>query len=143
MNPFARRGLPAALCAMLALAACDARADHANAGRFDGKWEFDMTFSGDAMCAFEGLPLVTRMRDGHAHGLYTEPNYGGWTYTAVAQDDGVFVMTLSGYAIVRLTGTLSAAGGTGDIDVSGTSLYCDGEWSARKLPEATRLLAGY
>lgn len=124
-----------ALALALALAACDAKADHATSGSFDGRWEFDMVLTGDAMCAFEGLPLVAMIRQGHADGLYTEPNYGGWTYTAQADDDGAFHMTLGGYAIVRLVGALSGDRGTGDIEVSGTSLSCGGDWTAKKLPQ--------
>lgn len=96
-----------------------------------------MVFKGDAMCAFEGLPLVAMVRAGHADGLYTEPNYGGWTYSATIADNGGFQMTLGGYAVVRLTGALSEDSGKGDIEVTGTSLSCDGDWTARKLLQPT------
>ncbi len=128
--------LPAFVLAM-GLAACDAKADHAASTSLDGRWEFDMVFTGDAMCAFEGLPLVVMIRQGHAGGLYSEPNYGGWTYTARADDTGDFLLTLGGYAIIRLVGTLSGDSGRGDIEVSGTSMSCGGDWTARKLPQAT------
>lgn len=124
---------------LMALAACDARAEHTKLGGFDGKWEFDMSFTGDAMCNFEGLPLVTMMRDGHADGLYSEPNYGGWTYSAVVQESGAFEMVMGGYAILRLTGKLLGDSGKGGITVSGTSLLCRGTWMARKLSQATQL----
>jgi len=126
-----------ALAVALALAASDAEADHAPSGAFDGSWEFDMVLTGEAMCAFEGLPLVAKIRRGHALGLYTEPNSGGWTYTARADRDGTFLLTLGGYAIVRLVGTLSGDSGQGDIEVTGTSMSCGGDWTARKLPQAT------
>lgn len=126
--------LPAMAFAFV-LGACDARADHTASGTFDGRWQFDMVLTCDAMCAFEGLPLVAMIRRGHADGLYTEPNYGGWTYTARANDNGAFQLTLGGYAIVRLIGTLSGDSGKGDIAVSGTSLRCGGGWTARRLPQ--------
>lgn len=72
-----RRAALPVIALALALTACDAKAHHASTGAFDGRWEFDMTFTGEAMCAFEGLPLVAMFRRGHADGVYTEPNYGG------------------------------------------------------------------
>lgn len=130
-----RHALLPALILAASLSACDAKAEHANAGAFDGRREFKMVFKGDAMCAFKGLPLVTKVRGGHADGLYTEPNYGGWTYSATVADSGRFQIILGGYAIVRLRGALSGDNGKGDIEVTGTSLNCSGDWTAKKLPE--------